>query len=108
MSLFTTTDQERALISAFALATPPSGKHIDRTSDYCATCRYKPALRSGPSARPFNVFYWDFLLRSRQALAQNNRVVMIFKGADRISPQERTRITTDANALRVRLAPARP
>ncbi|MFZ4575883.1 MAG: cryptochrome/photolyase family protein, partial [Phycisphaerales bacterium] len=56
-----------------------SGKYIQRMSNYCTGCRYDPAERSGPSACPFTVFYWDFLIRTREQLAQNQRMAMILK-----------------------------
>lgn len=80
-----------------------SGKYIQRMSNYCTGCRYDPGERTGPSACPFTVFYWDFLIRSRERLGQNQRMSMILKNVDRLSPEIRTQITIDAKALRRRL-----
>ncbi len=80
-----------------------SGKYIQRMSNYCTKCRYDPAERSGPSACPFTVFYWDFLIRSRETLAHNQRMAMILKNVDRMKPEVRTQITIDANLLRAKL-----
>jgi deoxyribodipyrimidine photolyase-related protein len=80
-----------------------SGKYIERMSNYCTTCRYDPAERTGPSACPFTVFYWDFLIRTREQLAQNQRMAMILKNVDRLTPQTRTQITIDADLLRKKL-----
>jgi deoxyribodipyrimidine photolyase-related protein len=80
-----------------------SGKYIQRMSNYCTTCRYDPAERTGPSACPFTVFYWDFLIRTREKLADNQRMTMILKNVDRMTPKARTQITIDANLLRKRL-----
>ena len=80
-----------------------SGKYIQRMSNYCTDCRYDPAERAGPRACPVTVFYWDFLIRSRDALAQNQRMAMILKNVDRLTPQTRTQITVDANLLRRKL-----
>ncbi len=77
-----------------------SGKYIQRMSNYCSGCRYDPAERSGPTACPVTVFYWDFLIRTRHKLAQNQRLAMILKNVDRMTPQARTQITIDANLLR--------
>ena len=77
-----------------------SGKYIERMSNYCTSCRYDPAERSGPGACPFTVLYWDFLTRTRDALASNQRMAMILKNLDRLSPQVRTQITIDAALLR--------
>ena len=80
-----------------------SGKYIQRMSNYCTTCRYDPAERSGPLACPITVFYWDFLIRARKTLAQNQRMAMILKNVDRMTPEARTQITTRADLLRQKL-----
>jgi len=85
-----------------------SGKYIERMSNYCTTCRYDPAERTGPSACPVTVFYWDFLIRTREQLAQNQRMAMILKNVDRMAPQARTQITIDANLLRKKFGIAPP
>jgi deoxyribodipyrimidine photolyase-related protein len=72
-------------------------------SNYCAGCRYDPAARSGPRACPFTVFYWDFLIRTRDMLAQNQRMAMVLKNVDRLSPETRVQITVDADILRRKL-----
>ncbi len=80
-----------------------SGKYIERMSNYCTGCRYDPAERSGPSACPVTVLYWDFLIRTREQLAQNQRMAMILKNVDRMTPQARTQVTIDAALLRKKL-----
>ena len=80
-----------------------SGKYIERMSNYCTDCRYDPAERSGPSACPVTVFYWDFLIRTRTQLSQNQRMAMIMKNVDRLTPQTQTQITIDAALLRKKL-----
>lgn len=80
-----------------------SGKYIERMSNYCSTCSYDPAERSGPSACPVTVFYWDFLIRTRTQLSQNQRMAMIMKNVDRLTPQTQTQITIDAALLRKKL-----
>lgn len=80
-----------------------SGKYIQRMSNYCTSCRYDPAERAGPTACPFTVFYWDFLIRNHEVLADNQRMAMILKNVDRLTPQSRTQITIDANVLRRKL-----
>lgn len=77
-----------------------SGKYIQRMSNYCTNCRYDPGERHGPSACPFTVFYWDFLIRNQGTLAHNQRMKMILKNVDRLSPGTLTQITIDAALLR--------
>jgi deoxyribodipyrimidine photolyase-related protein len=85
-----------------------SGKYIQRMSNYCSRCRYDPADRSGPAACPFTLFYWDFLIRTRETLADNQRMSMILKNVDRMTPEARTQITIDANILRKKLGITTP
>ena len=80
-----------------------SGKYIERMSNYCTACRYDPAERTGPSACPVTVFYWDFLIRTREPMAHNQRMTMILKNVDRMTPQAQAQITLDADLLRRKL-----
>jgi deoxyribodipyrimidine photolyase-like uncharacterized protein len=43
------------------------------------------------------------LIRTREKLAQNQRMAMILKNVDRLTPQIQTQITIDANLLRKKL-----
>ena len=72
-------------------------------SNYCTRCRYDPGEKSGPSACPFTVFYWDFLIRTREKLGDNQRMAMILKNVDRMTDQARTQVTIDADLLRGKL-----
>ncbi len=80
-----------------------SGKYIQRMSNYCSRCRYDPGEKSGASACPFTVFYWDFLIRTREKLGDNQRMAMILKNVDRMTPEARTQVTIDADLLRAKL-----
>ncbi len=80
-----------------------SGKYIQRMSNYCSGCRYDPAERSGEKACPVTVFYWDFLIRTRKQLAGNQRMAMIYKNVDRMTPAAITQITIDAALLRKKI-----
>jgi deoxyribodipyrimidine photolyase-related protein len=50
------------------------GAYIDRMSDYCSRCKYRPAQRVGPSACPFTGGYWWFMARNAEQLAANRRL----------------------------------
>jgi deoxyribodipyrimidine photolyase-related protein len=80
-----------------------SGRYISKMSDYCKGCKYNPARREGPDACPFTVFYWDFLIRHRTRLGKNQRMAMILKNVDAMTPAVRTRITIDASAIREKI-----
>jgi deoxyribodipyrimidine photolyase-related protein len=60
-----------------------TGKYIDRMSNYCKGCRYNPNESAGGNACPFTRMYWDFLLRHRELLAKNPRMVMQIRNLDR-------------------------
>lgn len=77
-----------------------SGKYIQRMSNYCQSCRYDPAQRSGEDACPFTTLYWDFLLRNARELDGNPRMTMQLRNLSRIKPDERDAITQRATELK--------
>ncbi|MEM9158523.1 MAG: cryptochrome/photolyase family protein [Verrucomicrobiota bacterium] len=79
-----------------------SGKYINRMSNYCKSCRFKPDKRTGPDACPFTTLYWDFLDRNRKRIEGNPRMTMQLKNLKRISESELSRIKTDAAAIKAR------
>ncbi|MBX3367401.1 MAG: cryptochrome/photolyase family protein [Phycisphaeraceae bacterium] len=79
-----------------------SGQYIARMSNYCTTCRYDPAKRTGDNACPFTVLYWDFLDRHRERLATNRRMTMMLKNLDRISTNERAELRISASRIKRR------
>ncbi len=81
-----------------------SGAYIDRMSDYCKSCDYRVRDRTGPRACPFNLLYWDFLDRHRDRFARNPRMAQIYRNWERMDPQRRATILSEAAALRARLA----
>lgn len=77
-----------------------SGKYVQRMSNYCEKCRFDVSLRSGPDACPFNVFYWDFLLRHERRFRSNRRMGPVLSHLPRMSGDERAAIQQDADRLR--------
>jgi deoxyribodipyrimidine photolyase-related protein len=77
-----------------------SGKYIQRMSNYCNTCPANPAERTGEAACPFTTLYWDFLIRHRERLADNRRLSLQLRNADRLDEAERTAIQKRADAVR--------
>ena len=75
------------------------GAYINKMSDYCKHCHYKPAQKNGPDACPFNYLYWDFLARNRDKLAANQRIGMIYKTYDRMSKEKQKAIKHDSDKL---------
>lgn len=69
-----------------AMATKPyvsSAAYINRMSNYCKGCVYDHGSRTGEHACPFNVLYWNFFDRHRDALQHNHRLAMVYRQLDR-------------------------
>jgi deoxyribodipyrimidine photolyase-related protein len=76
-----------------------SGAYIDRMSDYCASCKYDPKIKSGPKACPFNPLYWNFLIENEQRLSNNPRMAMPYRNLAKMSLDRRKEIVSDANTF---------
>ena len=76
-----------------------SGKYIDRMSNHCQGCRFKPAESTGPQACPFTTLYWHYLDRHADVLAKNPRMLMQLKNLNRLSDEQREAIARQAQAL---------
>ncbi len=80
------------------------GAYIDRMSDLCGPCRYRPDRRVGEDACPFTAGYWAFLHRHRDRLDRNARMTRAVRGLDRLrdlpalleQERERERLRRDA------------
>ncbi|MBS2034484.1 cryptochrome/photolyase family protein [bacterium] len=68
--------------------------YIQRMSDYCKTCRFKPALDC-----PITPLYWAFLARHRQLLEKNPRVAMILKNLDKRDQAADAQVLTNVRAV---------
>lgn len=70
------------------IATKPyasGGAYINRMSDYCGDCRYKPTRRVGDDGCPFTGGYWTFLARNHDRLKGNHRMSQPLAGLTRLS-----------------------
>jgi len=76
-----------------------SGAYIDRMSDYCATCRYRPDVKLGPKACPFNYLYWDFLIRNESKLKSNPRMAMPYRTLAKMDPERKAEIGRQAGVF---------
>lgn len=77
-----------------------SGQYIRRMSNYCAGCRYRPEIRTGPDACPFTTLYWDFLDRHQELLRGNQRMTMQLRNLSRVSRRELPMIRRQADEVR--------
>lgn len=85
------------------VATKPyaaSANYINKMSNHCKHCPHDRTRRSGDNACPFNVFYWDFLIRHQERFARNSRMRMILKHVENMPKPELIEITTSAASLR--------
>lgn len=73
-----------------------SGKYIQRMSNYCTRCAYRPDEATGDRACPFTTLYWDFLLRHEQTLSSNPRMAMQLRNLSRLTPERREQIRVQA------------
>ena len=77
-----------------------TGKYIQRMSNACAGCRFRPDESTGESACPFTTLYWDFLQRHEPLLRRNQRMALQVKNLDRLSPAQRAAVRQRADAIR--------
>lgn len=77
-----------------------SGKYIQRMSNYCRACRYRPDRALGEAACPFTTLYWDFLDRHAGRFRRHPRLGQQVRNLDRMSAKERAQIRAAAEKLR--------
>jgi deoxyribodipyrimidine photolyase-related protein len=81
-----------------------SGAYIDRMSDYCGSCCYDPAVKSGPKACPFNYLYWNFLIENEASLSRNPRMAMPYRTLAKMEERRRQEIVAESGAFLASLA----
>jgi deoxyribodipyrimidine photolyase-related protein len=82
-----------------------SGAYIQKMSNHCAGCRFKPGVAVGEQACPFTTLYWDFLARHEAKFARHPRTALQWKNLARKPAGELAAIRAQAEALRLALAP---
>ena len=80
-----------------------SGAYINRMSDYCSECVYKPRTKLGEGACPFNYLYWYFLMFNKELLKANPRMGLPYKNLERMGSERRTLIRQQAEDFLARL-----
>ncbi|MEU2391388.1 cryptochrome/photolyase family protein [Streptomyces sp. NPDC007369] len=64
------------------------GSYVNRMSDLCGGCVYRPGERVGERACPYTAGYWAFLHRHRSRLERNPRMAQPVRGLDRLADLE--------------------
>jgi deoxyribodipyrimidine photolyase-related protein len=77
-----------------------SGKYIQRMSNFCRHCRYRPDKKTGDDACPFTTLYWDFLDRHQDRFAKHPRAAMQWRNLGRLDDGERRQVRAAADHLR--------
>ena len=88
------------------LATKPyvsSAAYLQRMGEHCKGCAYDAKQREGERACPFNALYWDFFMRHDERLRGNHRLAMVYRNLERMSPEQRDAIRTQAQHHLARL-----
>ncbi|WP_319799785.1 cryptochrome/photolyase family protein [Roseobacter weihaiensis] len=80
-----------------------SGAYINRMSDYCKSCAYKVAQKTGEGACPFNLLYWHFLDRHRDRFEGNPRMGNMYRTWDRMDEAKRQTVLSEAEEFLTRL-----
>ena len=81
-----------------------SGKYIQRMSNHCSGCRFRPDEATGETACPFTTLYWDFLVRHRERFERHPRTALQWSHLGRRPAGELEAVQAQAAALRDRLA----
>jgi deoxyribodipyrimidine photolyase-related protein len=73
--------------------------YIQKMSNYCLGCRYKPDKRTGPDACPFNFLYWNFYATHEERFAKNPRVAMMIETWQKKTEAEKKVIRKQAESF---------
>lgn len=73
-----------------------SGNYINKMSDYCKSCNYNVALKSGEKACPFNYLYWHYLIKNEGKLSTNPRMRIPLNTLNNMSTEKKKEIKNDA------------
>jgi deoxyribodipyrimidine photolyase-related protein len=76
-----------------------SWAYINRMSNYCSYCQYKPELKTGATACPTTTLYWHFLIKHYDAFSRNPRTALMAKNVNRLSAEEIAAIQMQAQRL---------
>lgn len=70
--------------------------YISKMSDYCSSCYYNKAKKTGDKACPFNSLYWNFYDKHESKLAKNPRIGMMYHVWHRMKPEDKAALLSQA------------
>ena len=70
--------------------------YIDKMSNYCKSCHYNKAQKTGTGACPFNSLYWHFYERHRELLSKNIRISMMYGTLNKMKPADKAALMDQA------------
>lgn len=73
-----------------------SAAYIDKMSNYCGSCYYNKAKKTGDKACPFNSLYWNFFDRHEKKLGNNIRVQMVYNTWRKMQPDHKAELLEQA------------
>ncbi len=74
-----------------------SASYIDKMSNYCGSCYYKKAIKTGDKACPFNSLYWNFYDKNEDKLGKNPRIGMMYNVWRKMQPEAKTALLEQAD-----------
>ena len=74
-----------------------SASYIDKMSNYCGSCFYKKAVKTGDKACPFNSLYWNFYDKNEGKLGKNPRIGMMYNVWRKMNPDAKTALLEQAD-----------
>lgn len=72
------------------------GAYVNRMSNYCKNCRYKPTDKESEQACPFTVLYWAFIAKHEKLLQANPRTSLMVKNLHKLNDKQRESIAQKA------------
>ena len=74
-----------------------SASYIDKMSNYCGSCFYEKAVKTGDKACPFNSLYWNFYDKNEDKLGKNPRIGMMYNVWRKMNPDAKTALLEQAD-----------
>lgn len=80
-----------------------SGNYVNKMSNYCQNCQYKPSQATGEQACPFTFLFWNFLDRHEARFKENPRMGFMLKNLQNKTTEDMEQIRENARQFRIKL-----